>query len=210
MKTIVKKLSLSILVVILFSSYTFAQLGVKGGVSFANQKWTVSGTSVTLDSKLGFHFGLINDMLLSGSFYIEPGVFFAQKGFKLSSSDSNGQGEVTLTLNYIDVPVIFIYKINAGNNLKINLATGPVFCYGIGGTGKSSLGSGDIQFGSGADDDYKPLDIDMSIGGGIEFSNIQFCVAYNIGLSNISNVDGITMKNNVLNLSLAVLFGKKK
>jgi hypothetical protein len=209
MKTYFKTLSATILLSTCIISNSLAQFGIKGGVSIANQKWTASGTTVTLDSKTGFHFGVISEIPMGQNFAFQPGILFTQKGLKMSSTLTGGNGDVSMTLNYIDIPLNFMVKVKAAESFKIFVATGPVIGYGISGKGESSSGSGDIKFGSDSNSDFKALDLNWGIGAGIELSQVQFSVCYNIGINDLSNTSSVTMKNNVINISMAILFGKK-
>ncbi|WP_372638469.1 porin family protein, partial [Fodinibius sp.] len=76
-----------------------AQLGVKGGLNIAN----FNDTDASLDSRAGIMAGLTYDLKIPMSpITIQPGVFYAQKGAKLSEGDT----ESTTRLDYIEVPVV--------------------------------------------------------------------------------------------------------
>ena len=93
---------------------------------------------------------------------------------------------------------------------KIYIGAGPVISYAIGGKWKSAAGDTDVKFGSSDTDDFKPLDLGLGLGAGLEISSFQIGVNYNLGLSNISPQSGTSFKNNVLGISVAYLFGGKK
>jgi len=155
-------------------------------------------------SKIGFHAGVIAEFSFGESFALQPGVLFSQKG-AVSKDNSDDQ----LALNYIDIPITLKYKIAAGN-MKIYIGAGPVISYAIGGKWKSAAGDTDVKFGSSDTDDFKPLDLGLGLGAGLEISSFQIGVNYNLGLSNISPQSGTSFKNNVLGISVAYLFGGKK
>lgn len=200
-----KKLLL-VSVIVLFALTINAQVkfGLKAGLNIANQKFTSSGITISGDSKIGFMAGAF---LEAGSpnFVFQPGVLFSQKGMKMSQGGSTAK----LTLNYLDVPLNLVYKINASEDVKVLLLAGPTISFGLSGKGKIGSEETDIKFGSGNDADYKSMDLGLSIGGGIEVSSFQLGLNYTFGLSNTSNDSNITAKNNVLTFSVGILFGGK-
>src|SRR5262245_50769987 len=86
------------------------RFGITAGTSIASQKYKSSGLSITGDSKVGFTAGVLADAAISENFVFQPGLNFTQKGSKLSS----GGFTVTQTLNYIELPLNFLYKAPAG------------------------------------------------------------------------------------------------
>src|SRR5437763_1862341 len=79
--------------------------GVKAGVNFQNLTGhDVNGGQLSNRLKPGISLGVNAQIPIAEEFYLQPGVEFNQKGAK--SSD----GYYTTSLNYIDVPVNFVYK----------------------------------------------------------------------------------------------------
>jgi len=190
-----KKVLLAVIVAVFaISANAQVKFGVKAGVNFANMKIT----DESFDSRTGFHVGVISDISLLGKLAIQPGVLFSQKGTKTDGAKMN--------LNYIDVPVNLMYKFGVGP-IKIFVAAGPNFGYGIGGKLKiDGQDDEDVKFGSGDDDTYKALDLGLNLGAGVQISSIQVGLQYTFGLSNISNADEGTIKNKVFGISVAYLF----
>ena len=199
-------LTTSFVIMLVICTNAQVKFGIKGGVNFAKQKWSASGATISFDSKVGFMAGVILESPFSESLFFQSGVLFSQKGMKMSASATGATSDIDMTLNYLDVPLNIIYKANAGN-VKILLSAGPVLSYGMSGKGTANGQSGDIKFGS--DADFKSMDIGLGIGGGVEVSNFQIGLNYTLGLSNVSTMSGITMKNNVFTISAAILFGGK-
>jgi hypothetical protein len=185
-----KKLFVASLIV-LFAVSANAQfkIGIQGGLNVASMKIT----DADLKSLMGFRAGLIADLSL-GPIGVQPGILFSQKGAKASSGDGK------ITLNYIDVPVYLLYKIGLPG-AKVLLMAGPNFGYAL--NGKTP--DGDIEFGSG-DNQLKKLDLGLGLGAGVQFLKLQGTVNYTMGLTNLSNYSGETVKNNVLSISLAFFF----
>ena len=190
------------------------RFGIQAGTAIASQKAKQSGISITSDSKVGFTVGVISDISIAESFTFQPSLNFTQKGSKFNVSDGSESMESSQTLNYIELPLNFLYHAPAGKG-KFFAGLGPVVNYGISGTAKVKMGgesmSEDINFGSNEDeDDYKPFEFSGNILAGYEFSNGVFVAAnYNAGLSNIA-VGGDSdnsLKNRYFGVKLGFKFG---
>ena len=140
--------------------------------------------------------------------FIQPSILFSSKGSKYDG------GDLKVVANYIDIPVNFGYRINLGG-ANLNLLAGPYLAYGVGGKislsetkfGKTVTVEEDIKWGSDKnEDDFRPFDMGLNLGGGVEFNNFQVSLQYGFGLLNINPNSDITNKNGVLSLSAAFLF----
>lgn len=60
---------------------------------------------------------------------------------------------------------------------------------------------GDIEFGS-AEDEMKGTDIGLSFGAGFKPGKLRLALNYDLGLSNLSNVDDNTLKNGAFIVSV--------
>jgi hypothetical protein len=185
-----------------------ARFGITAGTSIASQKYKASGISISGDSKVGFTAGVLADMGVTENFVFQPGLNFTQKGSKISSNGVTA----TQTLNYIELPLNFLYSTTAGSGHFFG-GIGPVLGYGISGKAESDGETQDIHFGNSADDDYKPFEFSGNILAGYEFSNGVFVSAnYNHGFSNILNGgdSGESAKNSYFGIRLGYKFGAKK
>src|SRR5689334_10773241 len=111
-----KKISLFVST-LLFTGAVLAQnasIGLKGGLNVATIK--VNGTN-EWGSKLGFHGGLLAHVHLSPQLALQPEVVYSSQGAKYTISN----GEHTLSLNYINIPLQLQYMFNNGFRLQ----TGP-------------------------------------------------------------------------------------
>jgi hypothetical protein len=203
-----KKLLLASAAIIQVVSLTAQNIkfGVTGGITIANQKFKSSGLSLTGDSKVGFTGGVLVDLGLGETFIFQPGLNFTQKGSKFSS----GGETVEQTLNYIELPLNFLYKAEAGSGSFFG-GIGPVLGYGISGKYKASGQSADIHFGNDElEDDYKAFEFAGNIIAGYEFSNGFFASAnYNLGFSNllINPDSGDSGKNKYFGIKVGYKFG---
>lgn len=109
-------------------------IGIHAGANMYNINGkTANGTE--LDNKLhtGFSGGADVAIPLGGGMYLQPGVDFTQKG-------SETKGGIKTTLNYIDIPVSFVYKPVLGTGNFV-LGFGPYVGFGVGGKVTSPDGS---------------------------------------------------------------------
>ena len=197
------KKTLLLLALIVASTATFAQttsFGIKAGLNSSKLTVSATGGSISTESLVGFHVGGVVDIGFE-TFSIQPGLLFSTKGGKSSSED----GTDKVTLNYLEVPVNFLYKVPAGDG-KVFFGAGPYLGYGLSGKSKSSDGtSTDVTFGS-TTDDVKNPDFGFNFLAGYQFSQgFALNVNYGLGLANLSNDDaGVNLKtkNQVLSFSL--------
>lgn len=101
-------------------------VGIHAGANMFNINGkNAAGTK--LDNKLntGFSAGADVAIPLGGGAYLQPGVDFTQKG-------TETEGGIKTTLNYIDIPVNFVYKPILGTG-NLVLGFGPYVGFGVGG-----------------------------------------------------------------------------
>jgi hypothetical protein len=113
---------------------TGTTVGIHAGANMFNINGKTA-TGVELKNKLntGFTGGVDVAIPLGGGSYLQPGVDFTQKG----GETENG---IKTTLNYIDIPVSFVYKpIVGGGNLVLGF--GPYLGFGVGGKVTNGDGS---------------------------------------------------------------------
>src|SRR3569833_2075269 len=161
------KKTLLLLALIVASMATFAQtttFGVKAGLNSSKLTVSATGGSISTESLVGFHGGGVVDIGFE-TFSIQPGLLFSTKGGKSTSEE----GTDKVTLNYLEVPVNFLYKVPAGDG-KVFFGAGPYLGYGLSGKSKSSDGtSTDVTFGS-TTDDVKNPDFGFNFLAGYQFS----------------------------------------
>ncbi len=201
MKRTLRSLTLT-LIIALAGNAAFAQvqLGVRAGVNFSNNNGKMAG--VEYDGKLltGFHAGVTADMNLADEFFIQPGLLFTTKGSKMKNVD------VTTTLNYLELPINFLYKPELGDG-KLLLGVGPYVGYGLSGKAKAGSISSDIEFGK--DKDLKPFDFGGNLLFGYELaSGISAQLNAQLGMANLvpdGNSDN-KLKNTQFGISLGYKF----
>lgn len=108
------------------------KFGVRAGLNFAtvaladdaeNEVEGVSGT-------MGFSAGAVLDIPVSKSFYIQPGLYYSQKGFKyegIAQYYSTETTTFTSTQGYVELPVLASYRLTLTNDLQLQVNAGPYF-----------------------------------------------------------------------------------
>jgi len=196
---------------ILLINYSYAQkasFGVTAGATLSSYKVTIESVSLTSDSRVGFTAGVVASCPIGQSFSFRPGLNYTQKGGKLS--DDYGKDEITL--NYLEVPLDFVYNTHSTKG-KFFAGAGPSISLGLSGKEKFDGGSEDIKFGGGDDADFTAFEAGVNILAGYQFSNgIFFAANYNAGLSNIAPDDpefDSKYHNRYFGLRLGFMFGAK-
>ncbi len=187
------------------------RIGFTGGLSIASQKWKEGNFSFTSDSKAGLTIGIIADVLISDQFSFQPALNFIQKGGKFKSTDLGiGPGEdIFYTLNYLELPLNFVYKIKAGKG-KFFIGAGPSFGLAINGQTKRGDFSIDLEFGSDNSNDYKPIDLGGNLVACYELSNGLFIsLNYYTTLSNISTEQNDIARNKVFGIRVGYFLNSR-
>lgn len=202
-----------------FSTALFAQkmtydagrttFGVRGGVNFFNITGKYAGDKIDNSIKTGFHVGVNAEIPVGSGSYLQLGVLYSQKGADLKMIP-NSHG---LRLNYLEVPVNFVYKPVLGSG-RMLLGVGPYVGVGIGGKQKSGSNETDVKFTNdyitnNNQPQYQRLDYGGNLLAGYEFANnLSFQLNAQLGLANITpNVSGTDNKTKQNNTGFGVSVG---
>lgn len=169
------KLIISTLCAVLLISVTaaaqHANIGIKGGVN----AYTIKGDNTgNFDTKVSFHLGLIGHIHVSDQFAFQPELVYSVQG---TQYEALGQ-DVSLNLNYINVPLLFQYMFDNGFRLQ----AGPQL--GFLASAKSEVNDNDTD----VSDDFESIDLGLALGVSYinPVSDFGVDVRYNLGLSNIN------------------------
>ena len=192
----IKKILLAALVVI-STNYISAQtkIGLKGGLGFANAKYTYGTSTDTYKSIVTPNFGLTLDFKGSESFNIQSGLMYNGMGGKYSYDG----GSTRTHLNYLSIPLLAKFKFGEG-------------FHGYAGPQLSFLLSAKYKYDGGTDD-YKDELKGSGVFGlfGLGYSlNDKFGLygEYIAGISNISReqVDGDKWTANAFSFGINLNF----
>ncbi|WP_153797687.1 porin family protein [Foetidibacter luteolus] len=174
-----KKILLAALLLTSATTFVSAQslhIGAKAGANLNK----VDGQAFKDGFQLGYHLGGFVELDFSKTLGIQPEVLFNQTNTKTASNASdvlNGalNGEKK-TLNYLSIPVLL--RINAGQLLTFHV--GPQF---------SILTNKDESIFQNGKNAFKSGDLAAVLGAQVNLGSLKVYGRYNIGLSNISDID---------------------
>jgi hypothetical protein len=198
--------------------------GIKAGLNMSTMLMKDDDGTYSDDYKslMGFHVGPTAEFPINDMFSFETGLMLSTKGFKYDYTDSymgyEYSAKTTTNLMYIDIPLTAKATFDMGG-AKLYGLFGPYIGMGIGGkikaevtvAGDTESDDADINWGSGDDDDLKPLDFGVTVGAGLGIKSFEVGLGYALGMANLSpSTDGgAKISNRVLSLSLGYKFGKK-
>lgn len=213
-----KRLFLLATTVVMCATRTNAQfrIGPELGLNITSASYSQSfgfgAISPSSSVLIGAKGGVIADLGLGDRFAIQPGVFYSMKGFKLTYTGF-GSVNVTMRINYIEVPVNVMYKTGSEGSGRFFFGAGPYIGYALGGRAKASgLGvSENISLPIGNNDStdlVKPIDLGGNINAGYElpmglYARGQFGYSF----INTSPLLGISQNNWGATISVGYLIG---
>ncbi len=167
------------------------RLGAKAGANFAS----LNGDDVDdIDGRTSFHVGGVANIGITELFSIQPEVIYSSQGF---SGDDDG--DVTVNLDYINVPVMADFKLAEGFSLQGGAQVG----FNI---------SSKIDFDGDKEDIDDIQTIDFGVGIGAQYilpMNLFFQARYVIGITNVyEEIEGMDLdaKNSVISVSVGYFF----
>ena len=196
---------LILVIVVLLSQYYIVEgqhLGIKGGPDILWVKYNSNGEPKNANPQMGFHLGMAFEFQLSSSLLLAQEQSFQRKDFRKITSFL----EKTKPLFFI-----WIYR----PYLFIKFRQELIICIFMPGLisewdclpilqeqvsrWKKGLGMSPQQ--------YRKYDLGLDLGGGIAIDVWRFGLSCNVGLFDIRNADDISVKNRVLGIDVAYMFG---
>lgn len=210
-----KKTSYLFIIFVLIMNFPKAQkasFGVNVGATLASYKTGIESIPLTSKTKIGFSAGLTLSAPIAKTFSFRPELNFVGKGGKQKEDDY----EDNLSLNYIELPLNFVYNANTSSGMFF-AGAGPSLNFGLSGKDKwkdnMESGEDDIKFGSGDDADFKSFEFGLNILAGYQFKNGFFVNAkYNAALNNIAPDDpefDSKYHNRYFAIGIGYMFGNK-
>lgn len=162
--------------------------GIRGGLNLSTlslENEIVGGSKKGLTS---FNAGVIVDIPISQSFYIQPGLYYSKKGCKISPNRGDyienfdyydDHKDVKLSLSYVEMPILASYRYDIIENVQLQVHAGPF-------VGLSVINSCDLGYYSGGG--KAQVDFGMQFGAGVLFANHYYAgVGYDLGLLKQNN-----------------------
>jgi hypothetical protein len=218
------------LMTICVPTYAQTKVGLQAGVNFSGvTAENESGNEETTRSMPGILLGLTAYVPVISNFYVQPGIFYAKKGFKQATGGYYGlANNFEVKVSYVELPFNILYKPKLATG-RLMLGAGPYVGYGTGGTWESDnvIQIGDIMtdskgktifkddFEDGEFGNYlygRPWDYGLNFLAGYEFlGNFSAQVNVQAGLANLQpktggkNRDG-SLRNNSLGFTVGYKF----
>jgi len=190
-----------------FCAFSQINLGIKGGLNLGDLK----GDDVE-DTKLrpSFLAGAYLGINLTEKFRIQPEVLYVSAGSKSEGYEpAFGQNyDETLKLDYISVPVMFVYNITKAFNVQ----AGPQV--GILASGKEAVKlENGTKIEVDAKDELKKSDFALNAGVGLDLGKFNISARYSFGLTNVidSDITDVSAKNRSIQIAVGYTlfnFGK--
>ena len=147
------------------------KFGAKGGLNFAS----ISGDNTKdIDAVAAFNFGLLSEIPISDKFSFQPELMYSGQGY--------GFDDNTIALSYLNIPLMGKYYVTKG----LSLEAGPQIGFLLAAKNEKT----DVK------DSFKTVDFGVNFGLGYKLENgLNFGARYNLGLTDINNLEGSSSKN---------------
>jgi hypothetical protein len=170
----------------------------EAGLNISN----VTGKGLDMEPKLGVKAGLVFNMPLSEVMFLQPGVFYSQKGFRNDSVRNN--------LNYIEVPLNLMYRLKLKKSGSLFASAGLYGAYALYGRTIDDRDhvSTKISFGS-KQHQINPWGFGANMGVGYELPiNLYIRAQYGIGLISIYNGTTVDTRHRLFQFTIGYLVGR--
>jgi hypothetical protein len=155
--------------------------GIKGGINASNLYVDDVDDE---NARIGFHVGFYGQMAPSEAITLQAELLFSTRGAEDHYSDGVFEQEVKYNLNYIDLPLLVVFKVGE----SVEFHAGGYASYLVG----ANI-SYDGDFANGEDeidrDHLKQYDLGLAGGVGVNFGAIQVGARYNYGLVELADSD---------------------
>lgn len=189
--------------------------GARLGVNFSKLAGDKKTDLDDFKGRVGFHVGVAADYEFRESMFVESGLYLTTKGAKYDKEGIKEKYNVT----YLQLPVLYTYKYDLGNDLKLQGKVGPYVALGLAAKSKyedseyPDDNSTNKGFGKSDKNDEKTGlkrgDFGFLLGVGVSKGKYYLGLNYEIGLTNINahtDSDDGKIKTRNFNISLGYNF----
>ena len=195
---------------------------IKGGLNLAKVKIVDDGElfSNELRANIGYHLGFLGEFDLTESFSVETGLLFDKRGSDFSSLDEFESLEQKVELNYLTIPLALKGTLELNDEFRLFGNLGSYLAMGLSGefeekytyfdSGTIEEDNYAIEWGNDEEEDFlKRLDFGLTFGAGIEISEFEIGVSYDLGLANIvtDGDEDYRVNNRLLRISVGYVIG---
>jgi Outer membrane protein beta-barrel domain len=153
--------------------------GIKGGLNVSN---LYLDDVTDENARLGLNAGIYGQLVSSDVFALQTELLFSTKGSHAKYSNAAFEQEVKYNLNYLDLPVLAVFKIGELVELHAGGYASYLLNANISYSGDLANGVDEID-----KDNLKSFDYGIVGGVGFNFGNIQIGARYNLGLVEIAD-----------------------
>ena len=198
-----KRILLVVAVLAMFSVFTTnaqVKFGVKAGLNLAN----INGDDFEdSDMKMGLAIGGFANFQLSDKIEFQPELLYSMQGAKQKDMyiDEGITADMTFKLDYINIPLMLKYKLTDAFSIQ----AGPQIGLLVSDKWKTDDADGDISDDMGVD--LKGVDFGLNFGLGYTLENgFGIDARYNLGMSQILDMDEADSKNAVIQIAVSYAF----
>lgn len=155
--------------------------------------------TMTSDDDASMKFGLVAGADLTYQvaqpFAVSVGAFYSMQGAKADEKYNGVKVDETASLDYINIPVMANYYVMPGLAIKAGIQAGLNVKHEGKVEADGNSVTSDLQH-------VNTVDFSIPLGASYEFSNFVIDARYNLGLTKIYDVSGVTSKNSVIQVTL--------
>lgn len=168
--------------------------GVKAGMNASSLNFEGNDN---MQTKIGFNAGVLAHIHSNNAQWgFQPELYYSSEGAK-----SKSNSDESLNLGYLNVPVLVQYMFDNGFRIE----AGPQVGFLLSAKSKDNDNSSDVK------DGYKGTAFSVPVGVGyLTHSGLGFDARYNIGVSNIVDNSGPSVKSNVFQFGIFYQFSDPK
>lgn len=199
---------IAIPMLLLFPFFTKAQIGIKGGLNFAN---VTNASSINAGSRSGFNVGIFFGGASKGIIGSRTELLFSRQGYDYKTNTTSG----TVNLDYIMLPQLM--SINITKLLMIQAGIQMAYLVNAKVDSTSNSGSGSNPYGA-LMDYYNRFDYGVGVGVELHpYKGFLIGAKYNLGLGKLykeaqsgqmPNFSSVDAKQNLVQLFVGWRFGK--
>lgn len=195
-----KKLFLMALMAFIATTASFAQWSV--GSITVQPKIGINGANITdadnSDSRIGLVLGGEFEYRVSPIFSLSAGALYSMQGCKGTAEDDDGNtGDVSLKLDYINVPILANVYVAKGLAVKLGIQPG----FNVRHKATASVSGVNVTTNLPG---VKSVDFSIPIGVSYEFNRFVIDGRYNLGVTKL--IDGADSKHSVFQFTFGYKF----
>lgn len=195
-----KKLFLMALMVFIATTASFAQWSV--GSITVQPKIGINGANITdadnSDSRIGLVLGGEFEYRVSPIFSLSAGALYSMQGCKGTAEDDDGNtGDVSLKLDYINVPILANVYVVKGLAIKLGIQPG----FNVRHKASATVSGVNVTTNLPG---VKSVDFSIPIGVSYEFNRFVIDGRYNLGVTKL--IDGADSKHSVFQFTFGYKF----